>query len=350
MAAHNRKSRTPTPSTMSGRRGSQASAMITDKPLPAVRHNVDDHDSTLVATITKRGSSPLHVREPASVSENETPSRATSSSSHKLAPSPSPATAAVTSFSDDMAGMLANIGQSQPAMELGLPSESLRLRDGKNGFPAALGRPLSDQETVSATSTSSTFLSASSSPQRPTSLPAASASDQASSMALKNSSAGQLSSFLDSPIFQSSAFLNHELYSLHSQQSQNRHRTEPFIDLHAPSPSLSSALAPSVDVPQIAPLFGKAIDDQGERRTGNRLRKGHHRFYRLLPSLVPLAAPKVLIDHHPLHPRLGLAKLKDRPRLRHDRSLICRIRSIGRLCLLRLVPYLVSAPYRLKER
>ncbi|OWZ66978.1 hypothetical protein AYX15_01888 [Cryptococcus neoformans] len=263
MAAHNRKSRTPTPSTMSGRRGSQASAMITDKPLPAVRHNVENHDSTLVATITKRGSSPLHVREPASVSENETPSRATSSSSHKLAPSPSPATAAVTSFSDDMAGMLANIGQSQPAMELGLPSESLRLRDGKNGFPAALGRPLSDQETVSATSTSSTFLSASSSPQRPTSLPAASASDQASSMALKNSSAGQLSSFLDSPIFQSSAFLNHELYSLHPQQSQNRHRTEPFIDLHAPSPSLSSALAPSVDVPQIAPLFGKAIDDQG---------------------------------------------------------------------------------------
>ncbi|EAL21419.1 hypothetical protein CNBD1140 [Cryptococcus deneoformans B-3501A] len=264
MASHNRKSRTPTPSTMSGRRDSQASAMITDKPLPAVRDNVDDHDSTLVATITKRGSSPLHVREPASVSENETPSRATSCSSRKLAPSPSPATAAVTSFSDDMAGMLANIGQSQPAMELGLPQESLRLRDGKNGFPAALGRPLSDQE-LSVTPTSSTFLSATSSPQRSASVSAASASDQASSMPLKGSSADQLSSFLDPPIFQSSTFLNHELYSLHPQQPQNRHHTEPFINLHAPSPSLSSALAPSVDVPQIAPIFEKASDDQGEK-------------------------------------------------------------------------------------
>lgn len=273
MASHNRKSRTPTPSTMSGRRDSQASAMITDKPLPAVRDNVDDHDSTLVGTITKRGSSPLHVREPASVSENETPSRAASCSSRKLAPSPSPATAAVTSFSDDMAGMLANIGQSQPAMELGLPQESLRLRDVKNGFPAALGRPLSDQE-LSVTPTSSTFLSATSSPQRSASVPAASASDQASSMPLKGSSADQLSSFLDPPIFQSSTFLNHELYSLHPQQPQNRHHTEPFINLHAPSPSLSSALAPSVDVPQIAPIFEKASDDQGGEKDWQSLSEG----------------------------------------------------------------------------
>lgn len=252
---HNRKSKTPTPSTTSERRGSPASAMITDKPLPSVRDNVDDHDSTPMAMATKRESGSHDARDPASVSENETPSRSTSSSSRRIVPSPSPATAAITSFSDDMAGMLANIGQSEPAMELGLPPERLRHKDDKNRFSAVWGKPLSDQEPVSATLTSSTFLSVASSSQRSASLPAASASEQASSMTLKASSTAPLSSFLDPPIFQSSTFLNHELFSRHPQQPQKRHHTEPCINLHASSPSLSSATAPSVDVPQIALIF-----------------------------------------------------------------------------------------------
>lgn len=287
---HNRKSKTPTPSTMSGRRESQASPMITDKPLPSVRDNVDDHDSTSMTTATKRESSSQDARDPASVSENETPSRSTSSSSRRVVPSPSPATAAITSFSDDMAGMLANIGQSEPAMELGLPPERFRRKDDKNRFSAVLGKPLSDQEPVSPTLTSSTFRPIASSPQRSASLPAASASEQASSMTLNGSSAAQLSSFLDPPIFQSSTFLNHELFSHHPhhpQQPQKRHHTEPCINLHASSSSLSSATAPSVDVPQIASIF---------ETTGNGDQKGENAWQASSAGPSPLLPSSAKFD------------------------------------------------------
>lgn len=284
---HNRKSKTPTPSTMSERRGSQASAMITDKPLPSVRDNVDGHDSTPMTTTSKRESSSHDARDPASVSEGETPSRSASSSSRRVVPSPSPATAAITSFSDDMAGMLANIGQSEPAMELGLPPERLRRKDDKNRFSAVLGKPLSDKEPVSATLTSSTFLSVASSPQRSASLPVASASEQASSMTLKGSSAAQLSSFLDPPIFQPSTFLNHELFSHHPQQPQKRHHTKPCIKLHASSSSPSSATAPSVDIPKIASIF---------ETTGNGDQKGENAWQASSEGPSPLLPSSAKFD------------------------------------------------------
>ncbi|WWD21934.1 hypothetical protein CI109_106422 [Kwoniella shandongensis] len=140
-----RRSMSPTTS----RQVSSNSILSMDKPLPAVR----DEDDTTQRSASETRKSSLHVRQPASTAdEQDSPPRP----AHQ--PSASPATAAVSSFSDDMAGMLADIGQSEPARELGLPPDSLRSRNPdkirsstmdtarevvrSNRLPSDLGRPL----------------------------------------------------------------------------------------------------------------------------------------------------------------------------------------------------------------
>ncbi|OCF37757.1 hypothetical protein I316_00884 [Kwoniella heveanensis BCC8398] len=63
-----------------------------------------------------------HVRQPASAAYDDSPPRIEKS----LRPVPSPATQTVHNFTADVAGMLAGIGQTEPARELGLPPDSLR--------------------------------------------------------------------------------------------------------------------------------------------------------------------------------------------------------------------------------
>ncbi|ODN96516.1 hypothetical protein L198_04231 [Cryptococcus wingfieldii CBS 7118] len=127
--------------TPTGRRESGASALSIDKPLPAVR--VTDQDGTAPQLEKKIGSS-LHVRQPANAEEEEVITPVRAGSSRK--PVSSPATAAVSSFSADMAGMLADIGQSEPARELGLPPSSMRKKEnGRGKFPADLSRTPSQE-------------------------------------------------------------------------------------------------------------------------------------------------------------------------------------------------------------
>ncbi|KAK8846626.1 hypothetical protein IAR55_005713 [Kwoniella newhampshirensis] len=120
-----RRSVTPTAS----RQVSTGSISGADKPLPAVR----DMENAPQRSNSGTQKSSLHVRQPAStVEEDDNPPHTSQR------PSPSPATAAITSFSDDMAGMLANIGQSEPARELGLPPDSLRSKSGDRNRPTSL--------------------------------------------------------------------------------------------------------------------------------------------------------------------------------------------------------------------
>ncbi|WVQ83934.1 hypothetical protein IAT38_006078 [Cryptococcus sp. DSM 104549] len=139
-SAQEKRARSPsasvTPTEAGNRRTSDGSVLSVDKPLPALRDGSRE-SSPSRANGSKRGSGTLHIRQPASVAEaDETPSRENSIPR----PAPSPATAAVSSFSDDMAGMLANIGQSEPARELGLPPESLRDRSRGRAEPIETGK------------------------------------------------------------------------------------------------------------------------------------------------------------------------------------------------------------------
>ncbi|WVQ97714.1 hypothetical protein IAU59_004828 [Kwoniella sp. CBS 9459] len=66
-----------------------------------------------------------HTRQPASAAYDESPPR----SEKSLRPVPSPATQTVHNFTADVTGMLAGIGQTEPAMELGLPPDSMMKKD-----------------------------------------------------------------------------------------------------------------------------------------------------------------------------------------------------------------------------
>lgn len=106
------------------------------------RETIDDHvreqaDEQALSPAPRKSQ---HIRQPASADDTH----------------PSPGQLAVAIFSDDMAGMLSGIGESQPAKELGLPPESLRLRDRKSPsfdiprekFPPDLGRSASSAVSV----------------------------------------------------------------------------------------------------------------------------------------------------------------------------------------------------------
>ncbi|WVQ68851.1 uncharacterized protein L199_007060 [Kwoniella botswanensis] len=144
-----RDSVTPTKNrTVSGN-----SNLSTDKPLPAVVEPEDGPRRTPSTSLRVSG----HTRQPASAAYDESPP----ADEPPLKPSASPATQAVYTFKSDMAGMLANIGQTEPAKELGLPPDSIRLARNrtistetarepiKNRFPTGLGRTASIRNTTS---------------------------------------------------------------------------------------------------------------------------------------------------------------------------------------------------------
>ncbi|WVQ76687.1 hypothetical protein IAR50_006361 [Cryptococcus sp. DSM 104548] len=213
------------------RRESGASALSTDKPLPAVR--VTDQGA-LPAPTEKKSRSSLHVRQPANASEEETTPVRTSSSRK---PAPSPATAAVSSFSADMAGMLANIGQSEPARELGLPPSSMRKKEnGRGKFPADLSRTAS-QESPPATG-----------PQRSASLPANNLAKQEPSSPQRASTSHIPSYLATAGKAQASQFSRSRAAS---QTSGIRLETQ----MEGSEGSLLSA-RPST-APQISPIFGE---------------------------------------------------------------------------------------------
>ncbi|WRT65157.1 uncharacterized protein IL334_002100 [Kwoniella shivajii] len=100
------------------RQVSSNSVLSVDKPLPAV---IEPEDAPVrEPSLTLRTSG--HSRQPASAAHEESPPF----SETPLKPSASPATRAVHTFKSDMAGILANIGHSEPARELGLPPDSVR--------------------------------------------------------------------------------------------------------------------------------------------------------------------------------------------------------------------------------
>ncbi|WVR04320.1 hypothetical protein IAU60_001320 [Kwoniella sp. DSM 27419] len=113
-----------------------------DKPLPEIRRTPSD-----------RQRSSGHIRQPASVAAEDSPPR----NSHTPKPTPSPATQAVSNFTADMTGMLAGIGQTDPARELGLPPDSLSsqrernpsidsVTESRKRAPAELARAVSAQD------------------------------------------------------------------------------------------------------------------------------------------------------------------------------------------------------------
>lgn len=113
-----------------------------EKPLPPIR---DDEVSALQAP-RGLGIGSLHVRQPA-YTIPESPSSETPRDDE--GPSLEP------TFSQDVAGALASIGQESPARELGLPPDSLRLRvvkkrspldDEQRRFPIEFGRSASDRQ------------------------------------------------------------------------------------------------------------------------------------------------------------------------------------------------------------
>lgn len=132
-----RQSVTPT-----GRRPSESSPRAIDKPLP------EYPSSPSVSMPSSRSESKfgtMHRRQPADNFDEDSRNDARRAA-------PSPRRPATMSFSDDVAGIFDTIGQSEPAKELGLPPDSLRIRErtgsgdipaSRNRFPADLGRSTS---------------------------------------------------------------------------------------------------------------------------------------------------------------------------------------------------------------
>nr|XP_019008884.1 uncharacterized protein I206_06570 [Kwoniella pini CBS 10737]OCF47665.1 hypothetical protein I206_06570 [Kwoniella pini CBS 10737] len=104
--------------TPTDRRVSGYSDLSVDKPLPAVVEPENAPQRTPSNTLRVSG----HTRQPASTAEEDSPH----SMESPLKPSASPGTRAVHTFKSDMAGMLEDIGQTDPAKELGLPPDSMR--------------------------------------------------------------------------------------------------------------------------------------------------------------------------------------------------------------------------------
>nr|XP_019047599.1 hypothetical protein I302_04215 [Kwoniella bestiolae CBS 10118]OCF26529.1 hypothetical protein I302_04215 [Kwoniella bestiolae CBS 10118] len=135
------------------RRVSGNSNLSMDKPLPAVVEPEDGPRRTPSTSLRVSG----HTRQPASAAYEESPPL----NVPPVKPSASPATQAIHTFKSDMAGMLASIGQTEPAKELGLPPDSIRLGRNrtistetarepvKNRFPTELGRSASIKDNTS---------------------------------------------------------------------------------------------------------------------------------------------------------------------------------------------------------
>ncbi|WVF70182.1 hypothetical protein IAT40_004970 [Kwoniella sp. CBS 6097] len=127
------------------RRVSHGSLLGVDQTLTATRES----DSIPRGSASGHQKASGHVRQPASAAYDDSPPR----SEKSLRPVPSPATQTVHSFTADVAGMLAGIGQTEPARELGLPPDSLRSqRDRTASMETAretkiLGRSASVQDT-----------------------------------------------------------------------------------------------------------------------------------------------------------------------------------------------------------
>nr|XP_018265878.1 uncharacterized protein I303_02254 [Kwoniella dejecticola CBS 10117]OBR88036.1 hypothetical protein I303_02254 [Kwoniella dejecticola CBS 10117] len=118
------------------RRVSGNSNLSFDKPLPALVEP-ENHTPQRTPSSTLRISG--HTRQPASTAEEDSPP----SLEPPLKPSASPATRAVHTFKSDMAGMLEDIGQTDPAKELGLPPDSIRRgRDRTTSNETARNEPL----------------------------------------------------------------------------------------------------------------------------------------------------------------------------------------------------------------
>ncbi|KAK4683954.1 hypothetical protein P7C73_g6252, partial [Tremellales sp. Uapishka_1] len=139
-----RPSSTPTGS----RRVSTGSNLSLEKPLPAM---IPEGEGPPRPSNPSRIS--MHVRQPAgdTIIENDTAD---------ATPNPSPNPPDISSFSDDVSGMLDCIGHSEPARELGLPPENVRINSARSvsadtarsplyaRFPAELARTKSVEGVV----------------------------------------------------------------------------------------------------------------------------------------------------------------------------------------------------------
>ncbi|WWC87292.1 uncharacterized protein L201_002180 [Kwoniella dendrophila CBS 6074] len=139
-----RRSITPT----NNRRVSGNSHLSIDKPLPAVMEPEEDPRRTPSTSLRVSG----HTRQPASAADDDSPPGL----EPPLKPTASPGTRTVHTFKSDMAGMLEDIGQTDPAKDLGLPVDSIRgnkdrtssmetaRETARSRFPSELGRNSKD--------------------------------------------------------------------------------------------------------------------------------------------------------------------------------------------------------------
>ena len=139
MPQEGRQSKTPT-----GRRVTdQTTGDSAEKPSPAVQGLPET-----LSTSSSMTQGTMHRRQPAAHSNDDEEDPPPDLS---LLHRPSPRRPVTTSFSDDVAGIFDSIGHSDPAKELGLPPDSLRLHEKTNivsdtksaKFPADLGRSMS---------------------------------------------------------------------------------------------------------------------------------------------------------------------------------------------------------------
>lgn len=97
-----------------------------DKALPPIRGDSTPSVSPVLRSYSASSSrrTSMHVRQPAYAMDDEPSSQSTSRRA-----SPSPRRPVTMSFSDDVAGIFDSIGQSDPARELGLPPDSMRIKN-----------------------------------------------------------------------------------------------------------------------------------------------------------------------------------------------------------------------------
>ncbi|WVN88786.1 uncharacterized protein L203_103999 [Cryptococcus depauperatus CBS 7841] len=228
------------------RRVSETSQLSTDKPLPAVK----DADPDETPSSKKRGS--MNIRQRTSTGPDTEPS----TMRHTTATSPS--TRAISAFSDDMADILADIGQSEPARELGIPPQNCKSRNKLEGKDEGrgsigLGQSPSDQETGS-------HLVLVSPSQRSSSLPSSITSSKHDTNTLKRRSSSQMTSHLEPNI-------RSNVSRKSSRSSMSKHSGK--------SPALG---APSSPAPQISPIFHE------KRRSGENVSSSLSSSVKLVPS------------------------------------------------------------------
>lgn len=155
---HGLRSATPT-----GRRdGAISTSTGSDKPLPPIQPSpgATPLQSFSHSRDPDLGTGTLHRRQPAAHGDDGDDGVLDEDSPSQIGLiQPSPRQPVTMSFSDDVAGIFDAIGQSEPAKELGLPPDSMRIRErahsadvamsngaggGKTRFPTDLGRSSTD--------------------------------------------------------------------------------------------------------------------------------------------------------------------------------------------------------------